>query len=144
MINEEEGAAAGEDRQGDRPSAETREAAAQAGGYNAPSRPALATEDTPNLTQPDVAADGEGVDDGRIETQEAREGAGPFTGTGNQDAMRTAGRTGASDAHHADQRTSADESATEGDEEGGAEQPTDAEDAEGTDGENDTAGGNAA
>lgn len=93
--------------------AETRAGAAAAGGYDSPRR-TIPVEDerSANITQPDIGgaagADEDGVDrkDGdRITSQEAREGAGPFTGTGNQDALRTAGRQGASDANFADQRT---------------------------------------
>lgn len=125
------------DTGGDQQNAETREAAAAAGGYNLGSgasspAPDTADEATTNLSQPNVgAADDGDVDDGRIETQAGREAAGPFTGTGNQDALRTAGRAGASDAHHADQRTSGDESAVEGQNGGGAEgseQPASEED----------------
>jgi hypothetical protein len=109
----------------------TREEAAQAGGYNLPGGAPPITpetgEDGEPVAQPvldpgaaagsdDPAVSG-GVDRkdrDRVTTQGAREAAGPFTGQGNQDALRTQGRQGASDAHHADQRTSGDESAVEG------------------------------
>lgn len=94
---------------------ETREAAAAAGGYNTRRVPLPEeTGDTAPLTQPDTAAvDAGDLDDGRITSQEGREAAGPFTGTGNQDAMRAAGQPGGNAAHHADQREGADESAVE-------------------------------
>lgn len=90
--------------------AETRSSAAEAGGYNLGQAPV--PEEKPSLTQPDMAAVEDGDrDDDRISTQAGREAAGPFTGTGNQDALRSAGLTGANQGHHADQRTSGDESA---------------------------------
>ena len=111
----------------------TREEATQAGGYNRPGGPPPLEEATdedgkpivPPVLNPAAAAGSDdpavsgGVDrkdSNRITSQEAREAAGPFTGQGNQDALRTQGRQGASDAHHADQRTSGDESAVAGEE----------------------------
>lgn len=92
-----------------------RQQAAQAGGYNAPGGVPVAEEaDTRGSVQPDANAalgdedasgDVDRKDGDRITGQAGREAAGPFTGTGNQDALRTSGRQGASDAHHADQRT---------------------------------------
>lgn len=96
--------------EGDTPDPETREGAAAAGGYNTRG-PAPAEETEPALGVEPLARD----PDGDIDSQADREGAGPFTGTGNQDALRTAGQPGATNANFADQRTSGDESAVKGD-----------------------------
>lgn len=124
----------GGDDTGKRDEAETRQGAAAAGGYDAPRRPdpEEGTEQptetdlglTPDLgavrANEDVSNDDIDAGDGdRITTQAAREASGPFTGTGNQDAMRTSGRQGGTDAHHADERTSSGESAVGGAAEGG-------------------------
>ena len=111
----------------------TREDAACAGGYNLPGgappiepvdedgEPVVLPVLDPGAARasddPAVSGGVDHKDRDRVTTQEAREAAGPFTGQGNQDALRTQGRQGASDAHHADQRTSGDESAVEGAEE---------------------------
>jgi hypothetical protein len=107
-----------EKKQEDQQNGETRQAAAAAGGYDNPRRgddAVAAAEEAErlsdsNVTQPDIGAargaeDADVSDDDSIDNQEAREAAGPFTGTGNQDALRTAGRAGGTDAHHADTRT---------------------------------------
>jgi hypothetical protein len=87
---------------------EAQEQATQAGGHAVQSDGAAVSEEEAENT--DYASS---FTNDKVEDQEAREEAGPFTGTGNQDAMRTHGRTGSSDAHHADQRVSGDESAVE-------------------------------
>lgn len=111
-----------EDRDDGNDKAETREAAAQAGGYDNPRRgedAVAAAEEAERATAapltPDIGAarasedvpegDIDARDGDRLTSQAAREAAGPFTGTGNQDALRTAGRQGSTDAHAADQRT---------------------------------------
>jgi hypothetical protein len=87
----------------------TQEEAAAAGGYNAPGGPPPAAEDNT------AAAGTERTTDEPIDSQEDREAAGPFSGTGNQDAMRTAGQRGSTDANHADERTGSDETAVNAD-----------------------------
>lgn len=98
----------------------SREGAAAAGGYDAPLGQQSGTLSDASAqagapagsvvadTDAAAAAEGDTVDasDGdRITSQEGREEAGPFTGTGAQDALRTSGRLGDTDAHVADTRT---------------------------------------
>lgn len=98
----------------------SREGAAAAGGYDAPQgqQSSTVTEASASAGPPagsvvadtDAASAAKGdttdAEDGdRITSQDGREAAGPFTGTGAQDALRTSGRLGDTDAHAADTRT---------------------------------------
>lgn len=116
----------------------TVEGAAAAGGYNVgPGQAAQpASDDTAGSVVADTgaasAAAPDGVDsaDGdRLTTQDAREGAGPFTGTGAQDALRTSGRLGDTDAHTADTRTVEDGADERTQDDSGEGQPADGADA---------------